>query len=320
MTTASPSTRSSVADKELKCRSGYLMLAIGFALAVLSGWLAWSAIAQGRVALLQFGLGIVGLIAAALVLAGLVVLQPNESLVCLLFGSYVGTQHRPGFWWVNPFNTKKKVSRRLETLECGPLKVNDAVGNPIDIGAVIVWRIEDAAKAVLEVVSYPNYVKAQSETALRRMASAHPYDHVEAEEAIKQGTATPDGAESIISRVTLRDGGDAISENLLIEIRSRMHPIGIAVDEARISHLAYSSEIAGAMLRKQAASAVVAARRLVVKGAVSIVENALSELDQKRIGEVLDPERRAAMISNLLVVLVGDREAQPVINTGTLYS
>ncbi len=320
MTTASPSSRRPVADKELKSGNGYLMLAVGIALAALSGSLAWSAIAHGSFALPQFALGIVGVIAAVLVLTGLVVLQPNESLVCLLFGSYVGTEHRPGFWWVNPFNAKTKVSRRLETLECGPLKVNDAVGNPIDIGAVIVWRIEDAAKAVLEVGSYRNYVKAQSETALRRTASAHPYDHVEAEEAVKQGAATAEGAESLVSRVTLRDGGDAISENLLKEIRSRMQPIGIAVDEARISHLAYSSEIAGAMLRKQAASAVVAARRMVVKGAVSIVENALSELDQKRIGEALDPERRAAMISNLLVVLVGDREAQPVINAGTLYS
>jgi regulator of protease activity HflC (stomatin/prohibitin superfamily) len=320
MTTTSPSTRSPIADKQLNSGNGYLMLVIGFALAALSGWLAWSAIARGSFALLQFGLGIIGLIAAVLVLTGLAVLQPNESLVCLLFGSYSGTQHRPGFWWVNPFYSKKKVSRRLETLECGPLKVNDAVGNPVDIGAVIVWRIEDAAMAVLEVVSYQNYVKAQSETALRRMASAHPYDHVEAEDAVKQGAATAEGAESLVSRVTLRDGGDAISESLLKEIRSRLLRIGIAVDEARISHLAYSSEIAGAMLRKQAASAVVAARRMVVKGAVSIVENALSELDQKKIGEGLDAERRAAMISNLLVVLVGDREVQPVINTGTLYS
>jgi regulator of protease activity HflC (stomatin/prohibitin superfamily) len=320
MTMASPSRSSSVADKELWSSNGYIMLAVVFALAALSIWFFWSAIASRNFAPLQFGLGIIGVIGVVLVLRGLVVLQPNESLVCLLFGSYAGTQHRPGYWWVNPFYSKKKVSRRLETLECGPLKVNDAVGNPIDIGAVIVWRIEDAAKAVLEVVSYQNYVKAQSETALRRMASAHPYDHVEAEEAVKLADATVDAADSLASRVTLRDGGDAISESLLKEIRSRMQPIGIAVDEARISHLAYSSEIAGAMLRKQAASAVVAARRMVVKGAVSIVENALSELESKKLGEGLDVERRAAMISNLLVVLVGDREVQPVINTGTLYS
>jgi regulator of protease activity HflC (stomatin/prohibitin superfamily) len=325
ITTASPSAvpptrNSAVTDTELRAGNGYLLLAVTLALIVASVWWAWTGFAND-LALGRIGLGALGIIAALTLLSGLVVLQPNESVVCLLFGRYVGTQHRPGFWWVNPFNTKKKVSRRLETLECGPLKVNDAVGNPIDIGAVIVWRIADAAKAVLEVVSYQSYVKAQSETALRRMASAHPYDHVEAEEAVKQGTAPAEGeGGALVSKVTLRDGGDAISESLLKEIRTRMQPIGIAVDEARISHLAYSSEIAGAMLRKQAASAVVAARRMVVKGAVSIVENALRELDQKKLGEALDAERRAAMVSNLLVVLVGDREVVPVINTGTLYS
>jgi regulator of protease activity HflC (stomatin/prohibitin superfamily) len=301
------------------------MLILGLGLLVLSLWFASTAIRSNEFGFFRFGLAGLGIVVAFLLLKGLVVLQPNESLVCLLFGSYVGTQHRPGFWWVNPFNTKKKVSRRLVTLECGPLKVNDAIGNPIDIGAVVVWRVEDAAKAVLEVASYENYVKAQSETALRRMSSAHPYDHVEAEEARGETFSAAmqqagGGEQKLISSVTLRDGGDAIVESLLQEIRSRMQAIGIAVDEARISHLAYSSEIAGAMLRKQAASAVVAARRMVVKGAVSIVENALRELDEKNIGEGLDAERRAAMISNLLVVLVGDREAIPVINTGTLYT
>ncbi len=322
--TASPTARrSTVADQALRALNGYLMLVVGLTLVIFSGWLIADSLAPHGLASHQFRLGVIGVVVAVVLLSGLIVLQPNESLVCLLFGRYVGTEHRSGFWWVNPFNSKRKVSRRLETLECGPLKVNDAIGNPVDIGAVVVWRVEDAAKAMLEVGSYQNYVKAQSETALRRLASVHPYDHVEAEEAIKQ-SAAPISAEaqreSLISKVTLRDGGDAITENLLKEICSRMQPIGIAVDEARISHLAYSSEIAGAMLRKQAASAVVAARRMVVKGAVSIVEDALSELDQTKIGEGLDAERRAAMISNMLVVLVGDREAQPVINTGTLYA
>jgi regulator of protease activity HflC (stomatin/prohibitin superfamily) len=316
--------RGIIADKELQVASGYLILIVSFALALLSLWSASTAIGPNYLGVFQFGLAGLGIVVVFILLKGLVVLQPNESLVCLLFGSYLGTQHRPGFWWVNPFSTKRKVSRRLVTLECGPLKVNDAVGNPIDIGAVIVWRVEDAAKAVLEVASYDHYVKAQSETALRRMSSAHPYDHVEVEEAAETFAAGLQRAggdeQKLTSMVTLRDGGDAISESLLNEIRSRMEPIGIAVDEARISHLAYSSEIAGAMLRKQAASAVVAARRMVVKGAVSIVENALRELDEKNIAEGIDAERRAAMISNLLVVLVGDREAIPVINTGTLYS
>jgi regulator of protease activity HflC (stomatin/prohibitin superfamily) len=311
--------RGSVADKPLWTASGYLVFGIVLALVALSVWLAYTGFGYGHVDRPWIWLAGAAILAAILLLPGFVILQPNESLVCLLFGSYAGTEHRPGFWWVNPFNAKKKVSRRLETLESGPLKVNDAVGNPVDIGAVVVWRVEDAAKALLEVGSYASYVKAQSETALRRMASIHPYDQVEADEAAQLGSGRPQPDAGKPS-VTLRDGGDAIADSLLNEIRRRMEPIGVGVIEARISHLAYSSEIAGAMLRKQAASAVVAARRMVVKGAVGIVEDALTEIDSKKIGEGLDPERKAAMISNLLVVLVGDREITPVINTGTLYA
>jgi regulator of protease activity HflC (stomatin/prohibitin superfamily) len=326
MIISAPPARSAFVDKRLHAVNGYVMLSLGIALVAFSCWFAYAGSGVSGHSLVGAWVALPAIIAAIAVLKGLVVLQPNESLVCLLFGSYVGTEHRPGFWWINPFNSKSKVSRRLETLESGPLKVNDAVGNPIDIGAVIVWRVEDAAKALLEVGSYANYVQAQSETALRRMASVHPYDLVEVEEAVKQGerpttgTQNPDPDHAPVSTVTLRDGGDAVVEALLREIRTRMEPIGVAVLEARISHLAYSSEIAGAMLRKQAASAVVAARRMVVKGAVSIVEDALSELDKKKLADALDPERKAAMISNLLVVLVGDREVTPVINTGTLYS
>ena len=312
-----------IADRLLRAANGFLMLAVGLVLLVVSlfaGAIQVALLGAAQFSMLHSGMAIAGIITSIFILNGLVILQPNTSLVCLLFGSYVGTLKRSGFWWVNPFNSKKKVSRRLETLECGPLKVNDAVGNPIDIGAVIVWRVQDAAKAILEVESYALYVKAQSETALRRMASAHPYDQVEILEAEKldkeQWASAKDPA---LPTVTLRDGGDAVSESLLSELRKRMEPIGIAVDEARISHLAYSSEIAGIMLRKQAASAVVAARRLVVRGAVSIVEEALGELEKKNIGAPLDPERKAAMISNLLVVLVADREATPIINTGAQH-
>ena len=307
-------SRNAITDKELSTRRGYSMLLLVFVILLLSG----AAIAVGRSPSVIVA-GAAGLVVTFFMLFGFFILQPNESLVGLLFGDYRGTEHRAGFWWINPFSTKKKVSRRLATLECGPLKVNDAVGNPIDIGAVVVWRVEDAAKALLEVGSYEGYVKAQSETALRRMASSHPYDHVEAEEAAKQGealTGTAADTRRLASMVTLRDGGDEVSESLLGEIRSRMRPVGIAVDEARITHLAYSSEIAGAMLRKQAASAVVAARRMVVKGAVSIVEDALSELARKGLAEGIDADRRAAMVSNLLVVLVSDHEVHPVINTG----
>lgn len=318
---SSPPARSAFADSELRAVNGYAMLAIGLAAIAFLCALSWIGFDPHERSLLRVWIVLSPVIIAVLlaigVIMGFVVLQPNESLVCLLFGSYVGTEHRPGFWWVNPFNSKNKVSRRLETLESGPLKVNDAVGNPIDIGAVIVWRVEDAAKALLEVASYASYVKSQSETALRRMVSVHPYDQVETEEVERQGERP---ASAAISTVSLRDGGDAVIEALLQQLRARMEPIGVAVLEARISHLAYSSEIASAMLRKQAASAVVAARRMIVRGAVSIVEDALNELDRKKLADALDPERKAAMISNLLVVLVGDREVSPVINTGTLYS
>jgi regulator of protease activity HflC (stomatin/prohibitin superfamily) len=312
---------SAMSDKPLRSFNGYAMLAILIALFAAFAWY-WT---SGLDSPSRIAIGLLEILVLLIGCKGFMVLQPNMSAVCMLFGSYVGTEHRPGFWWVNPFNSKKKISRRLVTLECGPLKVNDAVGNPIDIGAVVVWRVEDAAKALLEVGSYENYVKAQSETALRRMASAHPYDLAEIEEAAKQGALPEQRSEAVRAGetariVTLRDGSDAISDSLLGQIRDRMQPIGVGVDEARISHLAYSPEIAGSMLRKQAASAVVSARRLIVKGAVSIVEDALEELDRKKLDEGLDPERRAAMISNLLVVLVADREVTPVINTGTLYS
>lgn len=302
-----------IEDRPLSGVNGFLMLAVGLALAVYAASLVAAQVGRGTP--LGVAPAVLAGLAAFFIFKGLVVLPPNTSLVCLLFGRYAGTLKRAGFTWVNPFYSCTRVSRRLETLECGPLKVNDAAGNPIDIGAVIVWRVQDAAKAMLEVESYGLYVKAQSETALRRMASAHPYDQVEVLDAGKLGE-TPGIKDATRAAITLRDGGEAVSESLLTELRNRMEPIGIAVDEARISHLAYSSEIAGIMLRKQAASAVVAARRLVVRGAVSIVEEALAELEKKKISEPLDAEKKAAMISNLLVVLVADREATPIINTG----
>lgn len=238
-----PPRRSTFVDRELRAVSGYIMIAIGLVLIAVCLLLTY--IGSDKDNALPGVLFVLPAIVIAIAVAkGLVILQPNESLVCLLFGSYVGTEHRPGLWWVNPLNSKNKISRRLETLESGPLKVNDAVGNPVDIGAVVVWRVEDAARALLEVGSYASYVKAQSETALRRMASVHPYDEVEAEEAAEQGerpatgTHRPDGGHMPMSTVTLRDGGDAIIETLLKEIRTRMEPIGVSVVEARISHLA----------------------------------------------------------------------------------
>lgn len=311
---------SSVTDKSLRAPNGYFFLVFLITAFIFSLLAAISPNMMYAVPGYVF-LFLLLIFVPFLGLPGLTILQPNESIVCLLFGRYVGTEHRSGLWWINPLYTQRRVSRRLHTLESGPLKVNDAIGNPIEIAAVLVWRVDDAAKAVLEVTSYEAYVKAQSETALRRMASTHPYDNIQIDEAVLQDEAP--GALAIdkpLPVLTLRDGGEEVGENLRRELGARMHQIGIAVEEARISHLAYSSEIAGTMLRRQAAGAVVAARRLVVKGAVSIVEEALKELDKKGISEGLDSERKAAMISNLLIVLVSDREVTPIINTGTLLS
>lgn len=313
----SASRQDLVSDEQVAGSNGGMVMTLGIALAIA---LIAFLIVTKFTPFFVLVIGAPGILLLVAIFKGLVSVQPNESLVCLLFGRYVGTERQAGLWWVNPFYLRKKVSRRLVTLESGPLKVNDAVGNPVDIGAVIVWRVEDAAKASLEVHSYGNYVEAQSEAALRRIASNHPYDDVEVEESHGEAGQSGVGARKPISDVTLRDGGDAIIAALLNELRTRMAAIGVSVLEARISHLAYSSEIAGAMLRKQAATAVVAARRMVVKGAVSIVADALDELDKRHLSESLDDERKAAMVSNLLVVLVGDREVSPVINTGTLYS
>ena len=326
---SAPPVRGAFADRELDAVNGYVMLAIGLASIAICCWLAYIGLTHATA--LSFEPGLV-----CRRLSSPSSLPPASSWDWSCFSrtralsvycSEVTSALNTGLAFGGSIlSIPRKVSRRLETLESGPLKVNDAVGNPIDIGAVIVWRVEDAAKALLEVASYASYVKAQSETALRRMVSVHPYDQVETEEADRQGEPPASGAgkpghdRAPVSTVSLRDGGDAVIEALLQEIRARMEPIGVSVLEARISHLAYSSEIAGAMLRKQAASAVLAARRMIVRGAVSIVEDALDELDRKKLAEALDPERKAAMISNLLVVLVGDREVTPVINTGTLYS
>ena len=250
------------------------------------------------------------LIFALLVLKGLVVLQPNQAVVCLFLGAYRGTLARPGFWWINPFYSREKVSLRLKTEESGPLKVNDAVGNPVEIGAVIIWRVSEAACALLEVDDYQDYVAAQSETTLRVLASQYPYDPTEQPDTTGHPPEHP-----IHSGLTLRDGSDALAGLLLNELQQRMVSVGIEIVEARISHLAYAPEIAGAMLRKQAASAVISARRIITEGAVAIIDDALNSLE-KRMGAPLPPEQRAAMISNLLVVLIGDREATPTVNAG----
>lgn len=235
-------------------------------------------------------------------LKGFVIINPNESSVQILFGTYKGTIKSSGFYWVNPFNIRKNVSLRARNLNGQSLKVNDKLGNPVEIAAVIVWQVEDTAKAVFEVDDYTMYVNIQSEAAVRHLAGACPYDNFEEETA----------------EVTLRGGADTVNHMLEDELNARLSPAGIRVIEARISHLAYAQEIAGAMLKRQQATAVVAARMLIVEGAVGMVETALSKLSERGIVE-LDEERKAAMVSNLLVVLCGDKEVNPIVNTGTLY-
>lgn len=236
-------------------------------------------------------------------LFGFLIINPNEAKVLTLFGSYVGSIKADGFFWYNPFSVKKKITLRAMNLNGVPLKVNDKLGNPVEIAAVIVWQVADTAKASFDVDNFENYVKVQSEAAVRHLAGAFPYDNLEDEDA----------------EITLRGGADKVNELLVSELNEKLGRAGILVSDARISHLAYASEIASAMLQRQQATAVVAARKQIVEGAVGMVEMALNKLSEKDIIH-LDEERKAAMVSNLLVVLCSDRAVSPVVNTGTLYS
>jgi len=232
---------------------------------------------------------------------GFFTLQPNEGRVLVLFGTYVGSVRTSGFHWTNPFNTKFKLSLRSRNFNTPTLKVNDKQGNPIEIGSVIVWRVSETAQAQFDVDCYEEYVEVQSEAALRHLASGYAYDHGEEGET------------------TLRCGLEEVSVALQRAVQERLTKAGVEVQEARISYLAYAPEIAGAMLKRQQAEAIIAARQKIVHGAVSMVEMALSELEKGNVVQ-LDEERKASMISNLLVVLCSESDAQPVVNTGTLYN
>jgi len=232
-----------------------------------------------------------------------VVNAPNESWVLIFFGRYVGTIKENGFYWVNPLNVKKKISLRAKNFDSEPIKVNDKVGNPIMIGLVLVWKVEDTYRAAFDVDDYQHFVVVQSDAALRKLAGLYPYDNFEIENA----------------EITLRAGGEDVNEQLESELRERLNIAGINVIEARINYIAYASEIAGAMLRRQQATAIVAAREKIVEGAVGMVQLALNQLSEKKILE-FDDDKKATMVSNLMVVLCSDESARPVINTGTLYS
>ena len=262
--------------------------------------IGWVVQAARRGAVAEIFPAIALIVSALILLAGVYTVSPNQGRVMQLFGEYRGTAREPGLRWANPFYTKRAVSLRVRNFETGKLKVNDKRGNPIEIAAIVVWRVVDTAEAVFQVDSYENYVHVQCESALRSLATAYPYDaHVDGEVALSSHAAE-------------------VSAQLKIEIQERLEKAGVEVVETRVSHLAYAQEIAAAMLRRQQASAVVAARRTIVEGAVGMVEHALEMLALKNV-VTLDEERKAAMVSNLLVVLCSEQSTQPVVNAGSLY-
>ena len=287
-----------IRESAARSSSGMLMLLLLPVLIILSVWWLVYGVQHG-IALQVLGAAFATVV-LSISLGGFFVVEPNQSTVLMLFGNYRGSERRPGLWWANPFMSKKRVTMRVRNFESSKLKVNDHDGNPIEIGAVVVWRVVDSAEAIFQVDNYDNFVHVQSEAALRNLATGHPYD------------AYNDG------QMSLRGNTLEIADLLKGEIQERLEKAGVQVMEARISHLAYAPEIANAMLRRQQASAVIAARTKIVEGAVSMVEMALDEL-AKRSVVTLDEERKAAMVSNLLVVLCSEHETQPIVNAGTLY-
>jgi regulator of protease activity HflC (stomatin/prohibitin superfamily) len=287
-------------EKILKPTNGYLALLMSFVLLCIAFFCFYSS-ANSHQAEFAIG-GMLAVVVAIFIWKGLLIIQPNQARVLNLFGKYVGTVKENGLFFMNPFYSAAKVSQRAQNLAIPTLKVNDKMGNPIEIAAVVVWQIEDTYKAAYEVADYMQYVKNQSEAALRNLATGFAYDNIEDEHA----------------NLTLRDGGTKVNELLEKELNERLTTAGITVQEARISHLAYAPEIAGAMLQRQQATAIVAARYKIVEGAVGMVEMALEQLSKKDI-VTLDEDKKANMVCNLMVVLCGEKAAQPVLNTGTIY-
>ena len=285
--------------------NGFAVLALGLALYVVAGWRLVATVIQGRPTLGALVLIVVLFLLGTLVLAGLYTLQPNEAAILQLFGAYRGTSRVPGLRAHHPVLHAPKLSLRARNLNGDRLKVNDKRGNPIEIAAVVVWHVDDTAKAAFDVDDYENFVKVQSEAAVRHLASSFAYD----EDDTHGGTREP----------TLLGSADVVANALVRELQARLDQAGVVVEEARLTHLAYAPEIAQVMLRRQQAEAIIAARKKIVHGAVSMVEMALAELSAKQVVK-LDDERKASMVSNLMTVLCAESEVQPVINTGTLYS
>ena len=292
-------------ERPIVTMNGFAMLALGLAMLALAAWQVVALVGSGRPSLASIGMIALTVLAAVLVLAGLYTLQPNEAAILQLFGDYRGTSRVPGLRGTNPFYTRKKLSLRARNLNGERLKVNDKRGNPIEIAAVVVWKVDDTAKAAFDVDDYETFVKVQSEAAVRHLASSFAYDEDET-------TGAPTGP-------TLLGSADVVAKALVRELQARLDQAGVVVEEARLTHLAYAPEIAQVMLRRQQAEAIIAARQKIVHGAVSMVEMALTELSAKRVVE-LDDERKAAMVQNLMTVLCAESDVQPVINAGTLYT
>lgn len=282
----------------------FVLLAAAILLGLLMTWYIVAVLVPAGVGIAAIGgliLIVLAFVAVCVCFGGLTPVNPNESRALVLFGHYAGTVRTQGLQWVNPFTERRRISVRVRNFETSKLKVNDHDGNPIEIAAVVVWKVTDTAEALFEVDDYENFVHVQAESALRNLATSHPYDaHVEGD-------------------VALRSNPAEIADQLRTEIQDRLQRAGVEVIEARISHLAYAQEIANAMLRRQQANAVIAARSRIVEGAVGMVEMALEQLSAKQVVQ-LDEERKAQMVSNLLVVLCSEHETQPVVNTGTLYA
>jgi len=296
-------------EQPIGTANGFAALVIGLALVVAGALVLWSGVGRGGVQ--SWGLvavGVLALLAGVLLLGGLYTLQPNEAAILQLFGAYRGTSRVPGLRATNPFYSRRKLSLRARNLNGDRLKVNDKRGNPIEIAAVVVWHVDDTAKAAFDVDDYEHFVKVQSEAAVRHLASIFAYDEGD--------TLAPAGTPQ---EPTLLEAADVVARALIRELQARLEPAGVVVDEARLSHLAYAAEIAQVMLRRQQAEAIIAARKKIVHGAVSMVQMALQELSAKDVVH-LDDERRAAMVSNLMTVLCAESDVQPVINTGTLYN
>ncbi len=287
-----------IRESAAKCRSGMFMLVMLPLLLILNVW--WVVMAARAATPIPVLAAALVLVTLCIMLGGFFVVEPNQASVLMLFGNYKGSERRPGLWWANPFMSKKKVTLRVRNFESSKLKVNDHDGNPIEIGAVVVWRVVDSAEALFQVDNYDNFLHVQTEAALRNLAVSHPYD------------AHNDGQWS------LRGNTIEVADQLKKEVQARLEKAGIEVLESRISHLAYAPEIASAMLRRQQASAVISARTKIVEGAVSMVQMALDELSRRSI-VTLDEERKAAMVSNLLVVLCSEQQTQPIVNAGTLH-